>query len=85
MPFYDRSDLVHETVLTVERNLLRGMLLVVVILIFFLYDVRSGLIVAVTIPLVLAVRLRLPRPARTRPRTCCRSARSTSESWSMPR
>src|SRR3954451_3417412 len=53
VPFYDRSDLVHETVLTVERNLLRGMLLVVVILIFFLYDVRSGLIVAATIPLSL--------------------------------
>ena len=31
-------------------------------LIFFLYDVRSGLIVAVTIPLVAAVRLHLPRP-----------------------
>jgi len=29
VPFYDRSDLVHETVLTVERNLLRGMLLVI--------------------------------------------------------
>ena len=53
VPFYDRSDLVHETVLTVERNLLRGMLLVIVILVFFLYDVRSGLIVAVTIPLSL--------------------------------
>jgi cobalt-zinc-cadmium resistance protein CzcA len=53
VPFYDRSDLVHETVITVERNLLRGMLLVVVVLIFFLYDVRSGLIVAVTIPLSL--------------------------------
>jgi cobalt-zinc-cadmium resistance protein CzcA len=53
VPFYDRSDLVHETVVTVENNLLRGMLLVVVILIFFLYDVRSGLIVAVTIPLSL--------------------------------
>ena len=53
VPFYDRSDLVHETVLTVERNLLRGMLLVIVILIFFLYDVRSGLIVAATIPLSL--------------------------------
>jgi len=53
VPFYDRSDLVHETVLTVERNLVRGMLLVVVVLIFFLYDVRSGLIVAVTIPLSL--------------------------------
>ena len=53
VPFYDRTDLVHETVQTVERNLLRGMLLVVVILIFFLYDVRSGLIVAATIPLSL--------------------------------
>lgn len=52
-PFYDRSDLVHETVVTVESNLLRGMLLVIVILIFFLYDVRAGLIVAVTIPLSL--------------------------------
>ncbi|MBV9528642.1 CusA/CzcA family heavy metal efflux RND transporter [Sphingomonas sp.] len=53
VPFYDRSDLVAETVKTVESNLLRGMLLVVVVLIFFLYDVRSGLIVALTIPLSL--------------------------------
>ena len=53
VPFYDRTDLVHETVRTVENNLLRGMLLVVVVLIFFLYDVRSGLIVAATIPLSL--------------------------------
>jgi cobalt-zinc-cadmium resistance protein CzcA len=37
----------------VEDNLLRGILLVVVILIFFLYDIRSGLIVATTIPLAL--------------------------------
>lgn len=53
VPFYDRSDLVHETVVAVEGNLVRGMLLVVVILIFFLYDLRAGLIVAVTIPLSL--------------------------------
>ena len=53
VPFYDRSDLVHETVRTVENNLLRGMLLVIVVLVFFLYDVRAGLIVAVTIPLSL--------------------------------
>ena len=38
---------------SVERNLLRGMLLVVVVLIFFLYDFRAGLIVAATIPLAL--------------------------------
>jgi cobalt-zinc-cadmium resistance protein CzcA len=53
LPFYDRSDLVDLTTETVERNLLRGMLLVVVVLIFFLYDVRAGLIVAATIPLAL--------------------------------
>jgi cobalt-zinc-cadmium resistance protein CzcA len=52
-PFYDRRDLIALTTRTVEDNLLRGMLLVVVILIFFLYDIRSGLIVAVTIPLSL--------------------------------
>jgi cobalt-zinc-cadmium resistance protein CzcA len=53
LPFYDRSDLVELTTQVVERNLLRGMLLVVVILIFFLYNVRAGLIVATSIPLAL--------------------------------
>ncbi|MCW8806698.1 MAG: CusA/CzcA family heavy metal efflux RND transporter [Rhodanobacter sp.] len=53
--FYDRSDLIALTTQVVEQNLVRGMLLVVVILIFFLYDVRAGLIVAVTIPLSLLV------------------------------
>jgi heavy metal efflux system protein len=51
--FYDRSDLISLTTRTVEANLLRGILLVIVVLIFFLYDVRSGLIIAVTIPLSL--------------------------------
>jgi len=53
LPFYDRSNLVELTTQVVERNLLRGMLLVVVILIFFLYDLRAGLIVAASIPLAL--------------------------------
>jgi cobalt-zinc-cadmium resistance protein CzcA len=52
-PYYDRSDLIALTTRTVSENLLRGMVLVVVILIFFLYDIRSGLIVATTIPLAL--------------------------------
>jgi cobalt-zinc-cadmium resistance protein CzcA len=52
-PFYDRSDLVALTTDVVEKNLLLGMFLVVVVLIFFLYDIRAGLIVAVTIPLAL--------------------------------
>src|SRR6185437_11632903 len=52
-PFCDRSDLVELTRDVVERNLLRGMLLVVAVLIFFLYDFRAGLIVAASIPLAL--------------------------------
>ena len=53
VPFYDRTDLIALTTQVVEKNLLRGMLLVIVILIFFLYDFRAGLIVAATIPLAL--------------------------------
>jgi heavy metal efflux system protein len=53
VPFYDRTDLIKLTTEVVEKNLLRGMLLVIVILIFFLYDFRAGLIVATTIPLAL--------------------------------
>jgi cobalt-zinc-cadmium resistance protein CzcA len=53
VPFYDRTDLIELTTDTVEDNLLRGMLLVVVVLVFFLYDIRAGLIVATTIPLAL--------------------------------
>jgi cobalt-zinc-cadmium resistance protein CzcA len=53
LPFYDRTDLIALTTQVVERNLLRGMLLVVVVLIFFLYDIRAGLIVATAIPLSL--------------------------------
>ncbi|HEY5088241.1 MAG TPA: efflux RND transporter permease subunit, partial [Gemmatimonadaceae bacterium] len=53
VPFYDRSDLIQLTTRTVEDNLLRGIVLVIVVLVFFLYDIRSGLIVAVSIPLAL--------------------------------
>jgi cobalt-zinc-cadmium resistance protein CzcA len=52
-PFYDRSDLIELTTRTVEENLGRGIVLVIAVLIFFLFDIRSGLIVAVTIPLAL--------------------------------
>jgi cobalt-zinc-cadmium resistance protein CzcA len=52
-PFYDRSSLVALTTETVEGNLLRGMVLVLIVLIFFLVSFRAALIVAVTIPLSL--------------------------------
>ncbi len=52
-PFYDRSDLVRVTTDTVEGNLLRGMALVLIVLIFFLVSVRAAIITALTIPLAL--------------------------------
>jgi heavy metal efflux system protein len=52
-PFYDRSDLVKLTTSTVENNLLRGMILVLIVLVFFLVSFRAAVIVALTIPLAL--------------------------------
>jgi len=52
-PFYDRSDLVRLTTDTVEANLLRGMVLVLIVLVFFLVSFRAAVIVALTIPLAL--------------------------------
>ncbi len=50
VPFIDRTDLVHTTTHTVEKNLVEGVLLVVAILFLFLGNVRAALIVALTIP-----------------------------------
>lgn len=55
VPYYDRSDLVALTTHTVVHNLLVGIVLVVIVLVFFLYDLRSGLIVAITVPLALLI------------------------------
>ncbi len=52
-PYYDRSDLVRVTTDTVEGNLLRGMILVLIVLIFFLVSLRAAVITALTIPLAL--------------------------------
>jgi heavy metal efflux system protein len=53
VPYYDRQGLIEETTKTVEDNLLRGMVLVLVILGIFLFSARTALIVAVTIPFAL--------------------------------
>jgi heavy metal efflux system protein len=50
VPMLDRSDLLHFTLHTVEHNLTEGMILVTIILFLFLLNVRSALIVALTIP-----------------------------------
>jgi len=52
-PFYDLTTLIQQTKHVVMHNLLIGLVLVIAVLIFFLYDVRAGLIVAVTVPLAL--------------------------------
>ena len=52
-PYYDREELVHLTTHTVTHNLIVGICLVIVILVMFLGNVRSALIVAVNIPVAL--------------------------------
>ncbi|RRA99814.1 efflux RND transporter permease subunit [Larkinella rosea] len=47
---YDRSTLVDYTLETVSHTLLEGISIVVIILVLFLGDIRSALVVAITIP-----------------------------------
>ena len=51
IPFYDRAELVNRTIGTVEKNLIEGALLVIVVLILLLGNWRGALIVATIIPL----------------------------------
>ncbi|MBO0753692.1 MAG: efflux RND transporter permease subunit, partial [Bradyrhizobiaceae bacterium] len=50
VPYYDRSDLVNQTVSKVSHTIFQGIGLVLIVLILFLGSVRSAVIVAVTIP-----------------------------------
>src|SRR5262245_4935387 len=52
-PYYDRTELINLTTHTVQHNLLAGMVLVTLVLLMFLSNVRSALIVAINIPLAL--------------------------------
>jgi cobalt-zinc-cadmium resistance protein CzcA len=52
-PYYDRSELTGITTDTVRHNLLMGIGLVVIILLMFLHNIRSALIVAINVPLAL--------------------------------
>lgn len=58
-PFYNRTELVSETLHTVAHNTLLGIGLVVLCLLVFLGDIRVSLIVAATIPLSLLFALTL--------------------------
>ncbi len=52
-PYYNRASLIEVTTHTVHHNLVVGMFLVTVILLMFLSNVRSALIVAINVPLAL--------------------------------
>lgn len=53
--FYDRTELIDRTILTVSKNLIEGGLLVVLVLLLLLGNLRGGLIVASAIPLSMLV------------------------------
>ncbi len=50
---YDRTELVHEVIGTVEHNLLAGAVLVIVVLLILLGNIRAGLLVAISIPIAM--------------------------------
>ncbi|MGE0884732.1 MAG: efflux RND transporter permease subunit [Blastocatellales bacterium] len=49
--FYDQTEVISRTITTVEKNLIEGALLVIIILFLFLRNVRASLIVASVIPI----------------------------------
>jgi cobalt-zinc-cadmium resistance protein CzcA len=50
-PYLDRTSLVGRAISTVEKNLIEGALIVIFVLVFFLGNLRAGLIIASAIPL----------------------------------
>lgn len=50
-PFLDRTKMVNNAISTVETNLMEGALIVLFVLVFFLANIRAGLLVASLIPL----------------------------------
>lgn len=59
--YYDQSELVKKSVHTVQKALLEGGILVILVLVAFLGNLRSALIVALTIPLSVLVAIILMR------------------------
>lgn len=51
--FYDQTEVIGRTINTVERNLIEGAILVIIVLFLFLRNVRASLIVASVIPIAM--------------------------------
>lgn len=58
-PFLDRSEFVGRAIDTVKKNLIEGALIVIFVLVLFLGNIRSGLIVASVIPLAMLFAISL--------------------------
>lgn len=59
VPYYDRTELIGQTINTVSFTLLQGIALVVLILLLFLGSVKAALIVALVIPFAMLVSFAL--------------------------
>lgn len=59
VPYYDRTELIDQTVRSVSRTLFQGIALVVLILLLFMGSVKSALIVAMVIPFAMLVSFAL--------------------------
>lgn len=59
---YNRSDLVNETLGTVEHNLMLGAFLVIVVLLLLVGNIRAAIITAITIPLSLLITFLAMKP-----------------------
>ncbi|MDB5062099.1 MAG: acriflavine resistance protein, partial [Mucilaginibacter sp.] len=57
LPYYERSKMVGNSISTVKRNLIEGALIVIFVLVLFLGNLRSGLVVASVIPLAMLFAL----------------------------
>ena len=55
VPVYDRTELVNKALSTAKNSLLEGSVLVVIVLFLFLGEIRSALVVAVTLPLAMLI------------------------------
>jgi cobalt-zinc-cadmium resistance protein CzcA len=53
VPLYDRMELIRRTLDTIGHNIVDGVVLVIIVLLLFLFEVRSALIATVVIPIAL--------------------------------